>query len=86
MASRGSPSSIDSPAANAAAVTPSDVTVFAPATRGLYIGATGDVAVNMLTTVAAILFKAVPAGTILPIAVTAVKATGTTATQIIALW
>ncbi len=69
------------------AVTPNDNNDLTPfAFRGLYIGGTGNVAVvpveNDQTVVT---FSAVPVGTILPIQVRKVKATGTTATLIIAL-
>jgi hypothetical protein len=73
------------PADEAAAVTKSDATIL-PTTRGLYIGTTGDVAVTMARTGAAIVFTAVPGGVILPIRVTQVLSTGTTASNIVALW
>lgn len=70
---------------NAAAVTPSD-TVNIPRTTGLYVGGAGNLKVDMAgdgkTTVT---FSAVPVGTILPISVQRVYATGTTATLILAL-
>jgi len=60
-------------------------------TRALYIGGTGNVTVIMAeesigggTTV--ITFSNVPAGTILPLRVAQVRLTGTTATNIIALF
>jgi hypothetical protein len=71
-------------------VTPSDATIFSVAHRALYVGGAGDVTVRMLRnsgvlTDMVLTFSAVPAGTILPIAVDMVKATGTTATFILAL-
>ena len=51
---------------------------------GLYIGVTGDVAIKGIGGVA-VTFKAVPAGTILPIGVNRVMATNTTATNILGL-
>lgn len=77
-------SGLDSPATSAAAVTASDSTVL-DTTRALYVGTTGDVSVvtkdgNTVT------FAAVPAGAILPIRVTKVRSTGTTASNIVALW
>jgi hypothetical protein len=71
-------------AANAVAVTPSDVTVLIP-TIGVYVGGAGNVAVTMLNG-AVVTFTAPPVGTVLPIQVTKVMATNTTATLIIALW
>lgn len=68
-------------AADAVAVTTSDSTVYTPPLCGLYVGGAGDVTVkgrggNAVT------FKAVPAGTILPIVVQSVMQTNTTATNI----
>ena len=66
-------------------MTPSD-TAGLSATAALYIGGAGDVAVVMAgPTHAAVTFKAIPVGTVLPVSVVAVKATGTTATNILAL-
>lgn len=73
------------PASNAAAVTPSDSTDLTDVTRWVFVGGTGNLVVIMAdgTTVT---FTAVPAGTLLPIRISQVKATGTTATEIVALW
>lgn len=65
-------------------VTPSDSTVI-PTTRGLYVGGTGNLSVVMAEDQNTVLFSAVPAGTILPIQVTQVLDTDTTATLIVAL-
>ena len=65
------------------AVTPSDTTNI-NATRALWIGGTGDVAVTFQDGTALTL-ASVPVG-LLPIRVTQVKSTGTTATSIIALY
>jgi hypothetical protein len=78
--------SLNEPAVNAAAITPSDTTDLTQFTRFLYVGGTGDVTVNMAGTGATILFKAIPVGTVLPIRVSRVLATGTTATNLVALW
>jgi hypothetical protein len=77
---------ISAPVRNAVAVTPDDNNDLGHATRSLYVGGAGDVTVNMLRTGSAILFKAVPVGTVLPIRVTRVKSTGTTATNLSAVW
>jgi hypothetical protein len=76
-------SGLNSPAANAVAVTKSDSTVLTT-TRALYIGGTGDVAVTMAGG-GNVTFSAVPVGTLLPLRVTKVLSTGTTATLILAL-
>ena len=67
------------------AVTPSDTHAIkgGPA-RALYVGVTGDVAAVNENGVA-VIFTAVPAGAVLPIATRRVNATNTTATNIIAL-
>jgi hypothetical protein len=50
---------------------------------GLYVGGTGDVKVDLVGG-GTVTFKAVPVGTILPVQVTKVYATGTTATFLVA--
>lgn len=65
-------------------VTPSDVTVFSPAASALYVGGTGNV--NVVTELGTtVLFSAVPVGTFIPLRVTKVMSTSTTATLIVAL-
>lgn len=75
----------DAPAENFAAVTPNDSTDLTLRARGLYIG-TGGTLVVQGNDSADVTFLNVPNGTILPIAVSRVKATGTTCSNIIALW
>lgn len=70
---------------NAVAVTPSDVTRIT-ATRALYVGSAGDIAVVMAGQGGSqVTFTNIPVGTTLQIAVVQVKSTGTTAVGIIAL-
>lgn len=71
------------PAHGAAAITPNDSTDF-PVTRSIFVGVTGNVAVRMADGMT-ITFSNVPVG-ILPIQVDKVLATGTTATNIVALY
>lgn len=71
------------PATSAVAVTKSDTTVIG-LTRALYVGVTGDVAVRCADGRTAT-FKAAPVG-ILPIQVDQVLSTGTTATDVLALY
>ena len=73
------------PARGVAAVTPSDSTDIGPA-RALYVGGAGDVAIIAKGNTAAETLTAVPAGAILPIRVTKVMSTNTTATAIVALY
>jgi len=72
------------PARFALAVTPSDSTDMTLSARALYIGGAGNLAVitdggNTVT------FTGISAGSILPVAIARVLATGTTATNILAL-
>jgi hypothetical protein len=77
-------SGLDSPARNAAPVTPDDGSDLPVAARSLYVGAAGDV---RITTVGGdmVTFTGVPAG-ILPVRAARVHATGTTAAGIVAIW
>lgn len=75
-----------SPAWNGAAVTPSDTVALTQPTRMVYVGGAGDLTVILEGDTVAITFKAVPVGTWLNIRTGTIKATGTTATNILALW
>lgn len=74
-----------SPAIQAFAVTKSDTTVFPRPTKALYVGGAGDVAVLLADDISPVVFSAVPAGTFLPVRVSKVLSTGTTATLILGL-
>lgn len=67
------------------AVTPDNDGVFDPVPRALWIGTGGDVAVRTKRGTALTLTN-VPDGTLLPLSVDQVKATGTTAQDIVALY
>jgi hypothetical protein len=72
------------PAQFAAAITPSDSVNFATPTRAIYVGsAAGNIVAIINDT--AITFKLVPIG-VLPIQATRVNSTGTTSTDLVALW
>lgn len=73
---------LTSPADNQTAVTPSDSTDLAFNSRALWIGGAGNIVVTPAGGGADVTYT-VPAGTVLPIRVSRVKATGTTATQIV---
>lgn len=77
---------VEGPATKAAAITPSDSVSLTFFTRAIYVGGAGDISVNMSDTGSAVVFKAVPVGSILPIRVSQVLATNTTASLLIALW
>lgn len=72
-------------AGDASAVTKSDTTVLPGVTQGLYVGTTGNVAVTMISG-DNVTFPNVPAGAILPVRVSKVLSTGTTASDIVALY
>lgn len=74
-----------SPASNAVAVTPHDSTNLSDVCRALYIGTAGNMAV-VTADGATVLFSNVPAGSIIPIAVSRVNSTNTTASAIVALY
>lgn len=72
------------PAEHAANVTPSDTVDLTAPARGLYIGTPGDVKIITIHG-EAVTFSNVPVG-ILPVRAKRVYSTGTTATNIVALW
>ena len=76
-------SNVSDPAKFGVSITPSDSTTLTP-TRALYIGVAGDVTVLMMNS-ETVTFKSVAVG-ILPVQVTKVFATNTTATNMVALW
>lgn len=73
------------PAHDAVAITPSDSVDLTAVTRGIYVGAAGNVKVDMLGS-GTVTFTSVQVGTVLPVRATRVYSTGTTATGLIALW
>ena len=73
----------DKPAEDAEVVIKSDTVNLAEAARALWVGVSGDVSVEMIGVGSAIVFKGIQG--ILPVAVTRVNSTNTTATDIVAL-
>jgi hypothetical protein len=73
------------PAEKYSSVTPHDTTDLAPPTRGIYVGASGDVKVISLDG-NDVTFTDLAAGIIHPIACTRVYSTGTTATGIVGVY
>ncbi len=80
-----SASGIQSPAIDGEEVTPHDSNQLGQYSRALYVGGTGDLEV-ITATGNTIVLAAVPAGSIIPIRCGTVKATNTTATNIVALY
>lgn len=80
-------SDLTAPIRTAVEITPSDSADLATTpTRAIFVGVGGDVTVDMATTGTAVTFKNVPSGTLLPIQVNRIDATGTDATDIVALY
>ena len=77
------------PALNGEEVTPADGSDLTYATRAIWVGGAGDLEVVMKGDKAAagatLSITGIPAGTLLPLSVVRIKATGTTATAIVAL-
>lgn len=79
---------LESPGQNAVAVTPNDSADLSYTARALYVGGAGNVKVDMLGTEgdATVTFSGIVAGSIIPVVVTRVYSTDTTATSIVAIW
>ena len=73
------------PAREAASVTPSDSTDLDRRTKGVWIGGAGDMSVVMHNG-QTVTFAGILGGSLLPIAVSRINSTGTTATAIVALY
>lgn len=68
------------------AITPSDATILPDGIRGVWVGGAGNLAVIMSGDTTPVTLAGVPAGTLLPIQISKVMATNTTATAITALY
>ena len=80
---RNENTSLDSPARSASTVTPNDAATLPVASRALYIGGQGDVVVELVDE-GVVTF--VGATGFIPVCTRRVLASGTTATDIVALW
>jgi hypothetical protein len=74
-----------SPARNAFPVSPSDGGNLTSATKAIYVGSGGDLNVRLIDAEADVTFANVSSGTVLAIRVSAVRATGTTAADLVGL-
>lgn len=77
---------LTSPAGNAVAVTPADGTDLTTATRALWVGGAGNISVDLVGGQTAVVFSGIAAGTWMPLRVTRVRSTSTTATLIVAVY
>lgn len=76
---------VTSPSMAPVAITPHDTNALTNIPKGLWIGTGGDVTLRGVNSGVDVVFKAVPSGHILPVRASHVRATGTTATDIVAL-
>lgn len=76
--------SIAGPASHGFAVAPSDSSLLSETTRGVYVGTGGNIAALLLSG-ASVTFTSVPSGALLPVRLTKIMATGTSASNIVAL-
>lgn len=76
---------LESPAENASTITPNDSNDLTDFTRSIYIGGAGNLKID---TVAGdtVTLNGVVAGTVIPVRVQKVYATGTTATNLVGFW
>ncbi len=74
------------PSTYALAVTPHDVNALTDIPKALYVGTSGDITMRGKNGAADQIWKNVPSGAILPFRAHYVRATGTTATDILALY
>jgi hypothetical protein len=77
-------SGADSPATHGFAITPHDSTDLPEVTRAIYVGAPGSIAAVLLSG-ADITLTGIAAGTILPLRLRRIKATGTSAAALVGL-
>ena len=78
--------SMVAPAVRAAAVAPHDVNALAEVPKALFVGTGGDLTMRGAEGAADVLFRNVPAGAVLPFRALYVRASGTTAQDIVALF
>lgn len=76
---------VSAPARDLAAVTPHDSNALVDIPKALYVGTGGTIVARGVDDSVDVTLKNVPSGAILPIRVQYVRATGTTATDIVAL-
>lgn len=77
---------VSAPATRAFAVVPDDTNPLADIPKALYVGTGGDLTMRGLNDTADRVWKAVPSGAILPFRAHYVRATGTAAADLLALY
>ncbi len=76
---------VDFPAKNLRTITPNDSTELAFIPKALYVGTGGNLTIMAQEDTVAVTLTNIPAGSIIPVRVKIVLATGTTASGIVAL-
>ncbi len=71
------------PAANAFAIVPHDANAVASVTKAIYVGTAGNVTLRPVNAASDVLYKNVPAGSYLTVRASHVRATGTTAADLV---
>ena len=77
---------VSAPARRVVAVTPHDSNPLGDVAKALYVGTAGHVALRAIDSSTDAVFKNVPAGTVLPVRASHVRATGTSAAALVALF
>jgi hypothetical protein len=75
--------SVEAPSRNAFMAVPHDLTPLPAVSKALYIGTAGDVTLRPVDASADVVYRNVPAGKYLVIRASHIRATGTTATDIV---
>jgi hypothetical protein len=73
----------DAPAVEAFAIVPSDSAALQAVTKAIYVGSAGDVTLRPLRAAADVTYRNVPDGAYLTIRASHVRATGTTASDLV---
>lgn len=82
----GHADSVSAPATRAVAVSPHDVTALSDIPKALFVGVGGDVVARGVNDTGDVTFKNLASGSVLPFRARFVRATGTTAASIVALF
>jgi hypothetical protein len=77
---------LQTPVRHSFAITPSDTNELPFVTRAIYIGSSGDITLRLADDTGSVTFKAVAAGTLLPIRARQVYVTGTGATLLVGFY
>lgn len=77
--------SVSNPARELWAVTPSNSETLPKIAKAIFVGGSGDISIRAASDAVPVVLKNVPAGMILPIRALQIHASGTTATDIVAL-